>query len=375
MSGKRDYYDVLGIEKSSSKDEIKSKYRKLALQFHPDRNKDPSAEGRFKEISEAYAVLSDDEKRKRYDRYGHVGTDEAFRGSEANFEEVFKDIGFGGFRDIFEQFFGGGGGGFSSTARGDPFGFGFNFGGRTRKGQDILYDLDVSLEEVVKGTREEIEVPVVETCHVCKGTGAAPGTKIKRCGTCDGQGQTRRVYSENRFSTFVTLETCRVCNGRGQVIEKPCVSCRASGKENATKKLFIDVPPGVDDGMTLQMSGGGLPAEGGQHGDLLVRIHVKPHNLYERLEGGHLLYNLKVRYTDVVLGVEVQIPTLYGEEKLKIAQGTQLESLFKIKGKGLPNYGNRSRGDLVVKLSIGIPSKLSERQKWLIEELQKSGNV
>jgi molecular chaperone DnaJ len=166
-----------------------------------------------------------------------------------------------------------------------------------------------------------------------------------------------------------------VCNGRGQVIEKPCVSCRASGKENATKKLFIDVPPGVDDGMTLQMSGGGLPAEGGQYGDLLVRIHVKPHNLYERLEGGHLLYNLKVRYTDVVLGVEVQIPTLYGEEKLKIAQGTQLESLFKIKGKGLPNYGNRSRGDMVVKLSIGIPSKLSERQKWLIEELQKSGNV
>ncbi|MDP9197301.1 MAG: molecular chaperone DnaJ [Thermoproteota archaeon] len=370
MSNKRDYYEVLGIERNSSKDEIKNKYRKLALQFHPDRNKDPTAEGKFKEISEAYAVLSDEEKRNRYDKYGHVGTDEAFRGSEANFEEVFKDIGFGGFRDIFEQFIGGGG--FSSTARGDPFGFGFNFGGRTRKGQDILYDLDVSLEDVVKGKREEIEVPVTETCHVCKGTGAAQGTKIRKCGTCDGQGQTRRVYSENRFSTFVTLETCKVCNGQGRIIEKPCGVCRASGKVNATRKLFIDVPPGVDEGMTLQMNGGGLASEGGQHGDLLLHIHVKPHDLYQRLEGGHLLYNLKIRYTDVILGTEARVPTLYGEEKLKIAHGTQLDSLFRIKGKGLPNYGNRSRGDLVVKMSIGIPTKLSERQKWLMEELQKS---
>jgi molecular chaperone DnaJ len=372
MNNKQDYYEVLGLDRNATKDEIKNKYRRLALQFHPDRNKDPSAEEKFKQISEAYAVLSDDDKRRRYDTYGHVGTDEVFRGSESNFEEIFKDIGFGGFRDIFEQFFGGGGG-FSSRGRSDPFGFGFNIGGG-RKGQDILYDVDLTLEDIVAGKREEIEVPNFEVCRVCKGSGANPGTKISKCRACDGQGQTKRVYNQNRFSTFVTLETCRNCNGRGEIIEKPCENCKASGKVRTMKKLVIEVPAGVEDGMTLQMNGAGVTSESGLPGDLLVRLHVKPHKLYERLEGGNLLYSLQMNYADLVFGSDVHVPTLYGEEKLKIPSGTQLETLFRLKGKGLPRYGQRSKGDLIVKLLMRIPSKLSERQRWLLEELRKSGD-
>jgi molecular chaperone DnaJ len=372
MSAKDDdYYEVLGVGRKATKDEIKNKYRKLALQFHPDRNKDPAAEERFKQISQAYAVLSDDEKRKRYDTYGHVGTDEAFRGSESNFEEIFRDIGFGGFKDIFEQFFGGG---FSTASRTDPFGFGFNFGGR-RKGEDVLYDLEVTVEDIAKGRREEIEIPFLGPCHDCHGTGAAAGTKVNKCASCDGQGQTRRVYNQNRFSTFVTLETCRKCNGRGEIIDKPCPACKASGKVQETKKLVIDIPPGVDEGMTLQMRGAGMQGESGSSGDLLVRIHVKPHEFYQRLEGGHLLYILSARYTDVIFGTEVKVPTLYGEEKVKIPAGSKVDSMFRLKGKGLPTYGTRSKADMLVKLSIGIPSKLSERQRWLLEELRKSGNI
>jgi molecular chaperone DnaJ len=371
MSGKEDYYEVLGVNRKATKDEIKGKYRKLALQFHPDRNKDPAAEERFKQISEAYAVLSDDDKRKRYDMYGHVGTDEAFRGSESNFEEIFKDIGFGGFKDIFEQFFGGG---FSTAGRTDPFGFGFNFGGK-RKGQDVLYDLEVTVEDIAKGKREEIQIPFLGLCHHCNGTGAALGTKVIKCGTCDGQGQTRRVYNQNRFSTFVTLETCRKCNGRGEIIEKPCPACRATGKVQETRKLVIDVPPGVDEGMTLQMKGAGMPVESGYSGDLLVRIHVKPHEFYERLEGGHLLYTVNIRYTDLIFGTDLKVPTLNGEEKVKIPAGSKVDSMFRLKGRGLPSYGNRSKGDMVIKLAVGIPTKLSERQRWLLEELHKSGNI
>src|SRR2546421_623731 len=237
MSSKRDYYETLGVPKNASKDEIKSSYRKLALQYHPDRNKTAGAEEKFKEISEAYAVLSDDEKRKRYDTYGHVGAEEVFRGSEANFDEIFKDIGFGGFRDIFEQIFESRGGGFSGTGSSDPFGFGFSFGGGRRKGQDILYDTELSLEDILKGRKDEIE---------------------------------------------------------------------------------LAIPAGVEDGMTLQLRGEGEPSENGSSGDLLIRVHVRQHPLFERLEEGHLLYNLDLKFTDLALGTDVRVPTLEGQEKLKI---------------------------------------------------------
>jgi molecular chaperone DnaJ len=372
MSGnKRDYYEVLGIQRSANKEDIKNSYRKLALQYHPDRNKSPGAEEKFKEISEAYAVLSDDEKRKRYDTYGHVGAEEVFRGSEANFDEVFKDMGFGGFRDIFEQIFGGGGRGGFGSARNDPFGFGFSFGGGRKKGRDIIYDVELSLEEVLKGRKDEIELPKLEKCSNCGGSGSAPGTKPRKCSVCNGQGQTRRVYSQNRFSTFVSLEPCRTCQGQGEIIDKPCTVCSGSGKFKKNKKLKLEIPAGVDDGMTLQLQGEGEPSENGIAGDLLIRVHVRPHSIFERLEDGHLLYNLNLKFTDLALGTDVKVPTLDGHEKLKIPQGTQPNTILNIRGKGLPHYGNYGKGDQLVRINVKIPTKLNDRQKLLLKELDK----
>lgn len=372
MSGnKRDYYEVLGIQRSANKEEIKNSYRKLALQYHPDRNKSPGAEEKFKEISEAYAVLSDDEKRKRYDTYGHVGAEEVFRGSEANFDEVFKDMGFGGFRDIFEQIFGGGGRGGFGSARNDPFGFGFSFGGGRKKGRDIIYDVELSLEEVLKGRKDEIELPKLEKCSNCGGSGSAPGTKPRKCSVCNGQGQTRRVYSQNRFSTFVSLEPCRTCQGQGEIIDKPCTVCSGSGRFKKNKKLKLEIPAGVEDGMTLQLQGEGEPSENGIAGDLLIRVHVRPHSIFERLEDGHLLYNLNLKFTDLALGIDVKVPTLDGHEKLKIPQGTQPNTILNIRGKGLPHYGNYGKGDQLVRINVKIPTKLNDRQKLLLKELDK----
>ena len=372
MSGnKRDYYEVLGIQRSANKEEIKNSYRKLALQYHPDRNKSPGAEEKFKEISEAYAVLSDDEKRKRYDTYGHVGAEEVFRGSEANFDEVFKDMGFGGFRDIFEQIFGGGGRGGFGSARNDPFGFGFSFGGGRKKGRDIIYDVELSLEEVLKGRKDEIELPKLEKCSNCGGSGSAPGTKPRKCTVCNGQGQTRRIYSQNRFSTFVSLEPCRTCQGQGEIIDKPCTVCSGSGRFKKNKKLKLEIPAGVEDGMTLQLQGEGEPSENGIAGDLLIRVHVRPHSIFERLEDGHLLYTLNLKFTDLALGTDVKVPTLDGHEKLKIPQGTQPNTILNIRGKGLPHYGNYGRGDQLVRINVKIPTKLNDRQKLLLKELDK----
>jgi len=361
---KRDYYEVLGVQKGAGKDDIKGAYRKLALQYHPDRNKDQGAEEKFKEISEAYAVLSDDDKRKRYDTHGHVGADEAFRGSEANFEEVFRDM--GGFRDIFEQFFGrgGGGGGFGS----DVFGFG---GGRRSRGRDLVYDMELTLEDVLRGKKEEVELPRLDRCGQCNGSGAAAGTKARKCTVCNGRGQTQRVYNQGGFFASVSVEPCRTCQGRGQIIERPCTTCRGSGKVQTKKKLEIKVPPGVEDGMAMQMRGEGETPEFGAPGDLVVRIHVKPSRQFERLEDGHLLFNHDVRFTDLALGTELRIPTLEGTEKLKIQQGAQPDALLRIKGKGLPRYGSSGRGDLLVKLHVKVPSKLTDRQKSLLKELDR----
>ena len=373
MANKRDYYEILELQKNASKDEIKNTYRKLALKYHPDRNKSPGAEEKFKEISEAYAVLSDDEKRKKYDTYGHVGSEDVFRGSEANFEEIFRDMGFGGFaKTIFEQMFGGGrgAGGFEGST--NPFsGFGFNIGGNRRKGRDILYDMELSLEDVVRGKKDEIELPKFESCNDCGGTGAAHGTKPRTCNTCNGQGQTRRVYNQNRFSTFISLEPCQTCNGKGQMIDKPCTSCLGSGKIKQNKKLKINIPSGVEDGMTLQLTGEGEYSEQGPPGDLLIRLHVLPHNLFERLEDGHVLYNLNLDYPSLVLGTEIKVPTLHGYEKLKIPGGTQANTILKIKGKGLPRYGTYGKGNQLVRILVKIPNNLTEKQKLLLKELNK----
>jgi len=372
LTNKRDYYEVLGVQKNASKEEIKNVYRKLALQYHPDRNKEPGAEEKFKEVSEAYAVLSDDEKRKRYDMYGHVGAEEAFRGSEANFEEIFRDAGFGGFRDIFEQIFGRRGGGFFGD---DLFGFGFGGGGGGRRsGRDIIYDMELTLEDVLRGRKEEVEVPRFDRCKECGGSGAAPGTKLRKCTVCDGQGQTRRVYSQNRFSTIVTMEPCRTCQGQGQIIDKPCTNCKGSGRAKQVKKIKLEIPPGVEDGMAFQLRGEGEMSEAGIAGDLIVRLHIKPNPKFERLEGGHLLYNLDVQFTYLALGTDLRVQTLEGSEKLKIPEGTPANAILQIKGKGLPRYGSAGRGDIHVRINIKVPTKLTDRQKALIKELDKELN-
>jgi molecular chaperone DnaJ len=368
MSDKRDYYEVLGVPRAANKDEIKNAYRKLALQYHPDRNKTAGSEEKFKEISEAYAVLSDDDKRKRYDTYGHVGSEEVFRGSEANFDEIFKDMGFGGFRDIFEQIFGNRTG-FGRVNAGDPFGFGFSFGGGRTKGQDLVYDIELSFEEVLRGRKDELELPKLEKCNSCGGSGAAAGTKPRKCTVCDGQGQTRRIYSQNRFSTFVSLEPCRSCQGQGEIIDKPCKVCDGSGSVKKNKKIRLEIPAGVEDGMTLQLRGEGQPSENGPPGDLLIRIHVQPHPLFERLEDGHILYNLTLKFTDLALGADITVPTLDGKEKLRIPQGTQPNTILKIKNKGLPRYGSYGRGDLLARINIKIPTKLDDKQKSLLADL------
>jgi molecular chaperone DnaJ len=375
LTSKRDYYEVLGVQKNASKEDIKSAYRKLALQYHPDRNKEPGAEEKFKELSEAYAVLSDDEKRKRYDIYGHVGAEEVFRGSEANFEEIFRDVGFGGFRDIFEQIFGGsrgGGGGFFGD---DLFGFGFGGGGSSRRrGRDIIYDMELTLEDVLSGRKEEVEVPRFDRCKECGGSGAAPGTRLRKCTVCDGQGQTKRVYSQNRFSTIVTMEPCKTCQGQGQIIDRPCTNCKGSGRAKQVKKIKLEIPPGVEDGMAFQLRGEGEVSEAGIAGDLIVRLHIKPHPTFERLEDGHLLYNIDVKFTDLALGTDLRVPTLEGSEKLKIQEGTPANAILQIKGKGLPRYGSAGRGDLHVRINIKVPTKLTGRQKALLKELDKELN-
>jgi molecular chaperone DnaJ len=370
MMSKRDYYEVLNVSRTATNDEIKSSYRKLALKYHPDRNKSSEAEEKFKEISEAYAVLSDQEKRKRYDTYGHVGTEEVFRGSEDNFAEIFKDMGFGGVGDIFEQIFGRMGGGVGG-GRGDPFGFGSRGGDRRIRGRDLLYDVDMTLEDVLKGTKQEIQIPSIENCTTCSGTGASPGTAPKKCPACNGQGQTRRVYNQNQFSTFISLETCNTCHGEGRIIEKPCNVCKGNGKINKTNTVKVDIPSGVEDGTTLRLSGKGEHIQGGVNGDLLVRIHVLPHNLFKVLDEGDLISNVNVSFIDMILGTEIRVPTLDGSEKLKIPSCTKANSIFKIKGKGLPRYGRFGRGNQYVKVEVQLPDKINDRQKNLLKDLAK----
>ena len=366
---KKDYYDVLGVQKTVTKDELKSVYRKLALKYHPDRNKSPEAEEKFKEISEAYAVLSDQEKRKRYDTYGHVGNEEVFRGSEDNFAEIFKDIGFGNVGDIFEQIFGRMGGGRGGGFNNDPFSFNSRTSNRRQRGRDLLYDIDMTLEEVVKGKKEEIQIPTIEDCSVCSGTGASPGTSTRICPTCNGQGQTRRVYNQNQFSTFISLDTCNTCHGEGKIIEKPCNTCHGNGKVRKTNNLKIDIPSGVEDGVTLRISGKGENIQGGMNGDLLVRVHVLPHQLFKVLDDGDLMYNYDVSFIDLILGTETRIPTIDGTEKLKIPACTKANAVFKIKGKGLPRYGKFGRGSQYVKIEVKLPDKINDIQKSLLKDL------
>lgn len=357
---KRDYYEILGISKDVTKDDIKNAYRKLALQYHPDRNKSPEAEEKFKEISEAYAILSDDEKRKQYDTFGHAGIGEKytqediFRG--ANFDEVFRGVGsgFGGFDNIFDMFFG--------RQRASRYG--------PQRGNDLRYDMEITLEEAASGLENEINVPRTEACDTCHGSGASPGTAPKRCPQCQGTGRIERVRSTG-FARLIQVETCNVCVGRGTIVESPCRECRGVGVVSKTRKIKVKIPPGVDDDWGLRLSSeGDAGSRGGPPGDLYVYIHLKPHDIFHRRDDD-LLCDAPLSFTQAALGAEIDVPTIDGKAKLQVPSGTQTNTVFRLKGKGMPRQNSYGRGDELVRITIQTPTKLTFRQRELLMELAK----
>lgn len=354
----KDFYEVLGVPKGASKEQIKGAYRKLALQFHPDRNKSPEAEEKFKEITEAYAVLSDDEKRQQYDSFGKEGvyqrysTEEIFRG--VDFGDIFRNMGFGGFDDIFAQFFGG------------------TRGGRSGRGEDLTYHLHVNLEDIVSDSSKEIEVPRTEVCGTCEGTGARPGTSPRQCSACGGTGQIQKVQSTG-FARLVRVTTCGKCEGRGYVIDSPCKECRGKGTVAKTRKIVVTIPAGVDDGHTFRLRGEGNAGENGSPpGDLYVVVNLAPHRLFKR-QDSDILLDTRIGVVEAILGTEVDVPTLYGEVKLSVPQGTQPGTLFKIRGKGLPKVGGWGKGDQYVRVGVEVPKNLSHAQKELLKKFAQEG--
>jgi len=363
---KRDYYDVLGVPRNASKDDIKGSYRKLALQYHPDRNKSPDASEKFKEISEAYAILSDDEKRRQYDQFGREGiyqrynAEDIFRG--ADFDSIFRDMGFGGF-----------GGGFSSFVEGILRGFGgFETYGSPvspARGEDLVYDLQISFDEAAHGATREIEVLRLAECRECNGSGAQPGSSKKTCSTCRGRGQVQTVRRAG-FAQLVQITTCPKCRGEGTIIDKPCKICRGSGLAQTRTKLQVKVPPGADEGQTLRIRGEGNAAQGGRSGDLYVRVRLKPHSDFKR-EGDNILYETKVSFPRAALGGELQVPSLDGKTQVKIPPGTRPGTIFRLEGRGFPRLGGWGRGDELVKVDVDIPRDLSRRQRELLTEFAK----
>ncbi|MFH0896685.1 MAG: molecular chaperone DnaJ [Candidatus Bathyarchaeota archaeon] len=360
MGDKQDYYEVLGVSKDTQKEDIKNAYRKLALQYHPDRNKSPDAEEKFKEISEAYAVLSDDEKRKQYDAYGHEGIGEKyspediFRG--ADFGDVFRDsgVGFGGFDDIFDMFLGR-----QRRWQNGP-----------QKGTDLGYNLEITLEDVAAGLENEIYIPRMERCEVCKGNGAAAGTAPQRCSRCNGTGQVQRATSTG-FGQFIQIETCNICSGRGIIIDSPCKNCQGTGLVSRNRKILVKIPPGIEDGSRMRLVGEGeAGARGGPSGDLYIVIHVKPHETFRRRDSD-IQYETTVGLVQASLGTEIDVPTLGGKARLNIPAGTQTNTVFKLKGRGLPRLNGFGHGDELVRVVVRTPTKLTSRQRELLMELSK----
>jgi molecular chaperone DnaJ len=346
---KRDYYEVLGVAKTATDQEIKSAYRKLALKYHPDRNSgDKVAEDKFKEAAEAYAILADQDKRHMYDRFGHAGLGVAAGGFDPNVFTGFEDI-LGGLGDIF---------GF-----GDIFGGGRRRGGPQR-GADLRYDLEISFEESAHGAETNIQIPRQETCEVCHGSGASPGTRSTTCPQCQGRGQLR--YQQGFFTV---ARTCGQCRGTGQVITKPCSNCRGAGRVQKERKLTVKIPAGIATGQRLRLSAEGEAGTGGgPAGDLYVVIHVQEHAFFQR-DGNDLYCAIGVNFPTVALGGEITIPTLEGDESYKIPEGTQSGTTFRLRGRGMPDVTGRGRGDLLVTVRVVTPKKLTRDQKKAIEQL------
>jgi len=350
MANKRDYYEVLGVNKDASDEEIKKSYRKLAMKHHPDRNPDSKdAEEKFKEAKEAYEMLSDAEKRRAYDAYGHAGVNPQMGGGEGG-------PGFGGgfaeaFGDIFGDIFGGGAG----RGRSNVY-----------RGADLRYNLEIALEQAARGTETKIRIPAMEECEVCHGSGAKPGTQPKTCSTCGGQGTVR--LSQGFFSI---QQTCPTCHGTGKQITDPCTACRGAGRVKKHKTLQVKIPAGIDEGDRIRLSGEGEAGmNGGPPGDLYVVIHLKEHSVFQR-EGDDLHCEMPVSFTLAALGGEIEIPTLDGHAKIKIPAETQSGQVFRLRGKGIKGVRSTYPGDLLCQVAIETPVKLTERQKELLRELEE----
>ncbi|WKE66562.1 molecular chaperone DnaJ [Gallaecimonas kandeliae] len=348
---KRDYYEVLGVDRGADEKEIKRAYKKLAMKYHPDRNPgDKESEAKFKEVKEAYEVLTDGDKRAAYDRYGHAGVDPNMGaggfggGNGADFADIFGDV----FGDIF-------GGG----RRGG--------GARQARGADLRYNMELSLEEAVKGVSKEIKVPTFASCEKCDGSGAKPGTSAKTCHTCQGMGQVQM-----RQGFFAVQQTCPTCSGSGKVIADPCDACHGQGRVQKTKTLSVKIPAGVDTGDRIRLSGEGEAGQfGAPAGDLYVQVHVKEHPIFVR-DGNNLYCEVPISFTVAALGGEIEVPTLDGRVKLKVAEGTQTGRMFRLKGKGVKSVRSGMQGDLMVKTVVETPVNLTAEQRELLEQFEKS---
>jgi molecular chaperone DnaJ len=350
MAKKRDYYQVLGVDRNATDDDIKKAYRKLAFKYHPDRNKDHGAEESFKEVNEAYEVLSDMQKRSAYDRFGHAGA-QTFGG------RGFEGFEFGGFGDIFDAFFGG----VTGTSR------------RTgpQRGGDLSYGLAISFEEAVFGCEKEVEIVRTESCSVCHGTRSAPGSEPEKCAVCNGSGEVRRSQ-RNIFGQFVNVTACNRCSGEGRVVTDPCARCGGRGKERVTRRVAVKIPAGVDDGTQVRLSGeGDAGTRGGPAGNLYVALSVRSHKLFRR-DRDAILYDLPVNFAQAALGDEVEVPTVDGSFALKIPAGSQHGKVFRLKEQGVPHVRGQGRGDQFVRLHVVTPQSLDAKQKKLFGELAKS---
>lgn len=352
---KRDYYEVLGVPRDADDTAIKGAYRRLARQYHPDVNKAADAEERFKEINEAYEMLSDPERRAAYDRYGHAAPQGFGAGGSP-----YGGAGFGGFNDIFEEFFGGFTGMRGGAAQRGP-----------ARGADLRHDLEISFQEAVFGAEKEIEIERMEICPVCTGSGAEPGTQPIRCPQCNGTGEVRRAQ-QTILGQFVSVTVCPRCNGEREVATTPCSNCRGQKRVRTTRRLAVSIPAGVDDGMRIRLANEGEPGErGGPAGSLFVFLNVKPHPMFQRQENDIVL-ELPVNIVQATLGAEVEIPTLDGPIKITIPAGTQHGEVIKLRGKGVPILRSNRRGDQLVAVKLVVPEKLSEKQKKLLRELGES---
>ena len=346
-----DYYDILGLSRGVGEEDIRKAFRKKAMEYHPDRNKSPDAEEKFKEINEAYQVLSDRNKRAQYDQFGKAGV-----GSNGSSGQPFDGFeGFGGFGDIFDSFFG-------------------DRSGRRQAqcGSDLQQRVVLAFEESIFGAERELELTRLEDCGVCDGAGNEPGTSLDTCNTCKGHGQVRRAQ-RSVFGQFTQVTTCTSCQGRGTTIKSACTNCRGGGKERKTRKISVNIPAGVEDGMQVRLSGeGNAGSEGGGHGNLYVYIDVQEHQFFDR-EGSDLIYDLPINIAEAALGVNKTIPTLDDEdEDLKLPKGTQHGSEFRIKGKGIPHLNSNRRGDLRIMVNVRVPGSLNQRQQELLQELAAS---